>query len=383
MFNPELFADNIKKFRKIRGVSQTELARYLGISPQSVSKWESGNSIPDVWNLCALAEFFNISIESLAGTEEKMKKVMIGVDGGGSKTEFVMFDESGNILGRTVLSGCNPNSVGFEEALNILQSGISELSKINLNLKGIYIGSAGFLLSNVSDRIKEKLTDIYPNVKIRCKSDMLNVVASCTDSDKCIGAVCGTGYVAYAKIGDELIRYGGWGYMLEKYGSGYSIGREAMGAALDDIEGTGNKTLLTKLIEDTYKKSADMLIGKAHKCGPSFVAGLAPLVFEAYKKGDCVAEKILKRNAYAVADALNNISLKHKITKNVVLSGSIISADDTYITLIKEKLNKDIECIVPKLPQIYGACRLCAAMCQISDSSFEENFIKGYSSYIN
>lgn len=381
MFEPEILKKNIKKFRTIKGISQTELAVQLGISPQSVSKWECGNSIPDIENLCAMAELFNVSLENFIGSPEKSSKLMIGIDGGGTKTEFVMFDDKGNIFDRTVLEGCNPNVVGVNGAVSVLKSGINELLSKNPNVSGIYIGAAGFLLSNKVSEIKDKLMEAYPNVKLKCKSDMLNVVASCTKSEKCIGAICGTGFVTYAKINDELIRYGGWGYLLNKKGSGFDIGSEAIYSALAEKEGTGEKTLITELLEKKISFPLSNLISEVYKNGQAYIASFAPIVFDAYNEGDKIAEKILKENAYSVCEILNFVSEKHKITKNVVLSGSLISSSDIYIGLIREKLNPQIECIVPTLPQIYGACRLCADMCDVDSNEFESNFIKDYNKF--
>ena len=53
MFNSEVLASNITAFRKAKGISQQALAAALSISPQSVSKWECGASVPDIENLCA------------------------------------------------------------------------------------------------------------------------------------------------------------------------------------------------------------------------------------------------------------------------------------------------------------------------------------------
>ena len=48
MFNIEQLSQNIKKFRTAKSLSQMELAAVLGVSAQSVSKWECGISVPDI-----------------------------------------------------------------------------------------------------------------------------------------------------------------------------------------------------------------------------------------------------------------------------------------------------------------------------------------------
>jgi len=59
--------DNIKFFRGQKGMTQEQLAELLGISHQSVSKWESGITIPDVMLLPELAKIFHVSIDDIFG----------------------------------------------------------------------------------------------------------------------------------------------------------------------------------------------------------------------------------------------------------------------------------------------------------------------------
>ena len=61
---------NIAKYRKETGITQAELAEYLGVSPQAVSKWEQEISIPDIYLIPPIASFFNISIDMLFGTTD-------------------------------------------------------------------------------------------------------------------------------------------------------------------------------------------------------------------------------------------------------------------------------------------------------------------------
>ncbi|WP_368294438.1 helix-turn-helix domain-containing protein [Dehalobacter sp. TBBPA1] len=60
--------------RKERRLTQEELAKYLGVSKPAVSKWESGQSYPDIMLLPVLAAFFNVSVDELLGYEAQMTK---------------------------------------------------------------------------------------------------------------------------------------------------------------------------------------------------------------------------------------------------------------------------------------------------------------------
>lgn len=57
----------VGELRKLKGVSQQSLADYLGVSFQSVSKWETGVAMPDITLLPSLAEYFDVTVDELLG----------------------------------------------------------------------------------------------------------------------------------------------------------------------------------------------------------------------------------------------------------------------------------------------------------------------------
>lgn len=61
------FAENLKMYRILKNLTQEDIAQYLGITPQSVSKWERGESYPDITFLPALANILETSIDLLIG----------------------------------------------------------------------------------------------------------------------------------------------------------------------------------------------------------------------------------------------------------------------------------------------------------------------------
>ena len=61
--------ENLKKYRVLKNLTQEDVAEYLRITPQSVSKWERGESYPDITLLPALANIFETSIDLLVGMD--------------------------------------------------------------------------------------------------------------------------------------------------------------------------------------------------------------------------------------------------------------------------------------------------------------------------
>ncbi len=66
--------DNIKKFRKLKKLTQEQVAEKLNVSRQTVSKWESGETIPDIYNCCELAKLYEITVDDLIN-EQKFSNI--------------------------------------------------------------------------------------------------------------------------------------------------------------------------------------------------------------------------------------------------------------------------------------------------------------------
>lgn len=377
MFDIQILAQNIKRYRKSINLTQRDLAKALFVSAQSVSKWECGIAMPDLEKFCSLAETLHVSADQLLGTAED-DQCMIAVDGGGTKTEFVLFTKEGRVLNKILKSGCNPNVCNLDESIGILKSGIDELLNENRSVSAIYIGAAGLASGNNKERILKNLSKSYRQIKINCDSDISNVIASVTNENNCIAAICGTGMVIYSSKNNELQRIGGWGYLLDKGGSGYNIGCDALTVALGERDGTCEKSLITEMIEERLGGNTWEFITDIYRGGNSFIASFATLVCDAYKKGDKKAKEILERNADCFAKLINYVADNINDTTTLVMAGSVISKDENYRQLIKDKINPDLKLYIPSLPPIFGACLKCCDMCGLSTEGIKENFAQTY-----
>ena len=67
-----MLAENLVLLRNIRGLSQEDVAEVIGISRQSYSKWELGQSLPDIEKCARLAAFYGISIDALVQQNEQV-----------------------------------------------------------------------------------------------------------------------------------------------------------------------------------------------------------------------------------------------------------------------------------------------------------------------
>ncbi len=70
-------AENMVKLRRKKGVTQEELADFIGVTKASVSKWENGQSMPDIILLPQLATYYDITVDELLGYEPQLSKEQI------------------------------------------------------------------------------------------------------------------------------------------------------------------------------------------------------------------------------------------------------------------------------------------------------------------
>ena len=180
------------------------------------------------------------------------KTYYLGIDGGGTKTEAILCDEFGQILWTKKVTATNPNDVGIASATEKLCDLVNSAHRY-LNENGdaphqlrVFGGIAGAL--NHKTALLEHLNRSFPEDVIDVNSDAINLLSSeLYDGNGCC-LICGTGSVCFVRRGSEIIRIAGWGYLLDRSGSGYAMGKEAIEAALRSHDGRGDATLLTGAI---------------------------------------------------------------------------------------------------------------------------------------
>ena len=377
MFSSGVLSSNIRKYRKKLGVTQSELAEMLGVSVQAVSKWECDAAQPELSKLCEIAQIFHVTLDKLVGIHTD-RPLFIGIDGGGSKTEFVLFSSAGEIVNRMVLGGSNPNIVGLQEAISVIRSGIDMLLSGGVEVAGIYAGVAGASLAANGEALRQFLRETYAGAKSDCQSDIGNVIFSATEKETCVAVIMGTGSSVFAKTKEGNYRVGGWGYLLDEGGSGYDIGRDALRAVLASEDGFGKPTALARLIHDKLDGSVWSRIPEIYADDKKRIASFAPAVFDAYRMGDSVAEQILQKNVKRVAELIEYASAAYSCGKTVVLAGGLLHEKDIILPMLRGYMKEGYDYIVPAMPQIFGACMACMRLCGQKTDGFAGVFQKEY-----
>lgn len=363
--------ENLKNIRKSQGYTQAELAQKLFVTTQAISKWERGESEPGLEHIQNLTRILNVSADSLLGIVPNAAPALLAVDGGGTKTEFVLISPQGQLLKRLVLPGANPNSCTVEGSLEILSQGIDQMLHTGYRILGVYIGCAGMSSGNNGNVIAGLLRKSYPALFIQCESDMRNILACAQDPDNAIAVISGTGSVVFATNRGQLLRAGGGGWQLDPLGSGYELGRAALAAALAHADGTGPETTLTKSVEARLGDTVWNSISKIYSFSPAQIAEFSRLVTQAWDAGDTVAAQIVEQNCRRLAELVQRISLKTPAATQVVLGGSILVGCHAFRQLLTQMLPKHLQAVTIPCPPVFGACLQCARLCRLPAPDME------------
>ena len=293
---------------------------------------------------------------------------LMGIDGGGTKTLGVLTDENGTVLASATTGATNPNDVTPSVSADRLTALVhilmekAGLHEHDLPDASLFFGIAGGI--NHGPTLEGLLGESLPTVKyIRVRSDAHILLSGevPTGDGACI--ICGTGSVCFLRRGEEIIRIGGWGYLLDSGGSGYDIGRDALEAALRAIDGRGESTLLTDLLTARLGGPVNTRITDIYREGEPYIASCTPIVFEAAEKGDAVAMAILRRNAAKLAEYIETawrhlVSNRSAETLPVVMGGGISQkASPFWRDLVASLVDPAVPAriTVATMPPVFGA----------------------------
>ena len=288
----------------------------------------------------------------------------LGIDGGGTKTVFKLVDENGTAVREIWKGAVNPNDVGMDKATEILREGITEVcTGIPFSKVTMFAGIAGGGMSGDNAKLLQEFFSRFGFFAFDNGSDMENFVAL-SDDDPRVLVIMGTGFIVYALSGTERKRISGWGQLFDDGGSGYTLGKDAISAALCAGDGSGAPTLLTSLLEEKLGETAEAHLTEFYRGGKCYIAGFSELVFRAAERGDEVATEILEKNlsfaAHRIDTAVNGL-IRHpqnKMPIPVFFSGGISKKSDVIFPIIEKHL-KNSACRLLRLEEepVEGAIR--------------------------
>ncbi len=286
-----------------------------------------------------------------------MPKYIIGIDGGGTKTAFVLSDEKMNELAIAKLSRSNPADVGIDGTAAVLVQGIKQVcadAGIALSdLSAVFAGIAGIISNDgYITSVSKALAEFLPDCRTLIGSDGYNpLYAAYPDSDG-VGIICGTGSSCFIKKGDKIYQIGGYG-PFDKIGNGYEIGESAINHALRALDGRDETSPLVDAVLRMHGEGLKEHLGDFLAKGKASIAAYAIPVFETYD-ADRFSREIIQSNMRYVAELANAAGQYFDGEYDVTFTGSI-GINDIAFGLLQEYCSK--RCHIHRLETkpVYGA----------------------------
>lgn len=278
-----------------------------------------------------------------------------GIDAGGTKTDFLLCDETEKEIKRVTLGAGNPNDIGIDACLALLSEGLDELCG-GIMPNAVFAGVSGGGYGEYAERIGKFLKERFPNSCVDNGTDAINLLY-CSESSDNVGAlICGTGNAFFVRKGNEIHRFCGWGHLFEDGGSAYALGRDALRLMLEYEEKVTDdrNSSLFYLLRQELGSSAHEALSLIYQKGKPYIASLAPLVFKAYSLNDNAASMIIDANIEAVCMRVAFAFEEIGAPDEIVCAGGLLNS-----YLFYELLSKNIPVPLKRLtvPPVYGACR--------------------------
>ncbi len=206
----------------------------------------------------------------------------LGIDGGGSKTSFLLVDEYYNEICHIESGPSNWLSVGADAAKQAITQGISYLTE-RPNI--VCAGFAGAARHDSAAFYKEVLESLIPEAQIIIESDAFIASIGAIGVDPGILLIAGTGSIVIGRDkARNMFRIGGWGPYFGDEGSGFWIGREAVREALRSLDLQASTEFSNRIAGRLGLKSISEVVSgwASGKIGVPEIAGLFPEVVSMY-----------------------------------------------------------------------------------------------------
>ena len=298
------------------------------------------------------------------------RRYFLGVDGGGTKTEFVCIDDAGEVL----TSHLEPTSyhlqVGLDGARRVIEAGVaaicSALTITPADFAHVFFGLPAFGEDKQTDPQLERICGkVLDHSRYLCGNDMVCGWAGSLGCEDGITLVAGTGSIGYGERQGHSARVGGWGEVFSDEGSAYWIAIQGLNAFTRMSDGRLPKSALYDAFRQRLALVDDLDICARvmgpHGLGRDEIARLSLIVAQAADKGDAEARNIQVRaveELVRLAEALrNSLGFKEEEVTRLSWSGGVLRNVAGVRETFRERIEQTdrYQVIEPRHEPGYGA----------------------------
>ncbi len=305
-------------------------------------------------------------------------RTYLGVDGGGSKTAFLLIDESGRVLASHTEGPAYYLEVGWDALRSMLARGIrATLESGSLAPASLDFAFVGLPAYGEDSQLLAQL-DALPSPPLmpgryRCGNDAACGWAGALACEDGINLVAGTGSIGYGEYGGRAARAGGWGELFSDEGSAYWIAREGLSLFSRMSDSRTERGPWYDLVRQHFGLQSDLDLCAAiygdGRAGRSHIAKFAPLVAQAATAGDAQAIALFHRAAGELArivDAVyHQLDIPAHAQVTVSYSGGMFNERELLLDPFLANVSKNARTyrvVPPRLAPVAGAALYAAKL---------------------
>jgi N-acetylglucosamine kinase-like BadF-type ATPase len=202
----------------------------------------------------------------------------LGIDGGGTKTEAVITDHQGKILGRGLAPGSNPQNDDLPSVFANINQAIGNTGISADRFQVACLGMAGLNTSTQLDQFRHASTSSLNASRLEVYNDGYIGFRSGTNADSGICLIASTGNNCYGIYPDgHTISAGNWGYLLGDDASGFSLGQSLLKQIAKEFDGRAEPSILSAKVYQHYHLSDFPSLSQYIYSQPSPVSVIADL----------------------------------------------------------------------------------------------------------
>ncbi|MEP6883124.1 MAG: BadF/BadG/BcrA/BcrD ATPase family protein [Gammaproteobacteria bacterium] len=284
-------------------------------------------------------------------------KIFLGVDGGGTKTDFLLIDDLGRVLASRREGSAYYLEIGMEALRTMMLQGIRRtLADAGVSPNDVSFACIGLPAYGEDSALLPRLDAIadglLPAHQYRCMNDMVCGWASALAGRDGINIVAGTGSIGYGEFEGRSARAGGWGELFSDEGSAYWVARAGLTLFSRMSDGRADQGPLYELLRRHFKVRADLDVCAAVYGPPpmtrSELAALAPMVSRAAHAGDrqaqCIIEMAAQELAAVVHAVRDQLGAPQQQPLPVSYSGGMFHQDSGLTRALESILAKGERC---------------------------------------
>ncbi|HEY7396392.1 MAG TPA: BadF/BadG/BcrA/BcrD ATPase family protein [Gemmatimonadaceae bacterium] len=281
-----------------------------------------------------------------------MTFIVIGIDGGGSKTHAIVADETGRTIAETVGPGSAIKPGHAQDSANVIaevvRDALASCEMTHVTPRAICVGVAGAGREAQREELWQALStrDLASEVVIH--SDFSIALDDAFGDGPGILLISGTGSVAFGRSPTRTTaRCGGWGPVCGDEGSGAWIGRRALSVVTASSDGREPETGLTgAILTAAQLNETSDLVEWASRATPATLATLAPVVMSVAESGDLRANALV---TLAVEELVLHIRAlarqlfgDERAAVGVALSGGMLQRGSTLRKRLEHRLKSAV-----------------------------------------